>query len=48
MVELPPICTVAGLEEHEMVGGFGLLHSEASVAGGNASRLPSLRLAVIW
>jgi hypothetical protein len=48
MVEVPPICTLAGSGKHEITGGRGAFTVNLALQGATPLWLPSLRLAVTW
>jgi hypothetical protein len=48
MVEVPPIGTLAGSDEHEITGGCDIFTMNLALQEAAPFWLPSLTLAVIW
>ena len=48
MVEVPPIATLAGSDEHEITGGRASFTVNLALQEATPFLLPSLKLAVIW
>src|SRR4029077_6036208 len=46
MVDLPPVCTLVGFDEHEITGGRGCFTMNLAVQEATPFLVPSLKLAV--